>query len=1099
MITIRLKLCLITENVGPGKIGQALFFPEFLAFDNSTRQVADAISVQAAHAYRYGSRRSLWQRAWRKLPEVEKVQVILEPEPRQNRWLEPLTFEWPILRYAASDKSLLAFVPALGIEILADSEKKLLEQVPGEIVAALRRQKHATLGLALANIHQRTSIKLHEMAIDVKLPTPREAADKRAQRRTKTDNTLARVTTELHRPARPVAFEVDALLTQLAEALAGPPGQSVLLVGPSGVGKSALARELARQRNDHGLADASFYETSGSRLVAGMSGFGMWQERCLALCKALITSPSPAFILLGNLLELMEVGKSAHNPQGLATFFHPYLHRGQIHAITECTPEQLQIIERREPRLLEAFTQIEVPEPDERANRKILELATKHDGSPRHVTISPAGFNALTRLHKRYAGYSTNPGRSLRFLGNLLACAPDQTRLEEPQIISAFSQETGLPRMILDDALPLDLAQTRDWFATRVIGQAEPVEGVVEAISRVKSRLTRPGKPIASFLFIGPTGVGKTETAKALAEFLFSAPDRLIRVDMSEYSDPGAAGRLVGIGLGQEGYLTSRVREQPFSVVLLDEFEKADGAVFDLLLQVLGEGRLTDANGRRADFSNSVIIMTSNLGAHSYQRGSFGFAASSDARASAARHFTEEVRAHLRPELFNRIDNILAFAPLDEETALKVTRREIELARKRDGLIARRVTLNVHDDAVRYLARIGYDVRYGARPLKRAIEQHLLAPLAVSLNQYPGDVLLDVSATLRDQTLHIDARAIDNPDNRASEITFYQLISNVTAIRRETQKVQLGEAYLGLQNDLFRTRRQRDVLSAKLEKLDETSSQYSALLKKKGVSRESLQIELLEVESKLRKLEGLINRADDTRLAAEKLEDAATLAICHRQLPDLPELTRASSQLEPQWNRYIHDFYLQREDAPERLLLVFFGEDRDWLHEVARMYLHVIPTESRGALAHFFAQSITTGVDVVGKRVKDAAEFLAADVPQRIGFGIEVLGLAACARVAEEQGLHCRVDHNKNIHNCAVEVHRVAFVNYEPPAEYARRGALIGRPRRRTYDLKTQSLQEPSESGLSSVHEPFARQLGPRLERLFINRAREYAGLGAIP
>src|SRR5262249_30690931 len=188
-----------------------------------------------------------------------------------------------------------------------------------------------------------------------------------------------------------------------------------------------------------------------------------------------------------------------------------------------------------------------------------------------------------------------------------------------------FTRETGLPRFLLEDAVRLDLKATRDRFARRVIGQPEAVDLVVDLLATVKAGLTRPHKPIASLLFIGPTGVRKTEMAKALADFLFGDPGRLTRLDMSEYADPAAVQRLIGGGFGAEGVLTSRIREQPFAVVLLDEFEKAHPLLFDLLLQVLGEGRLTDAAGRLADFCNAMVILTSNLGAESFQQGAFGF------------------------------------------------------------------------------------------------------------------------------------------------------------------------------------------------------------------------------------------------------------------------------------------------------------------------------------------------------------------------------------------------------------------------------------------------------------------------------------------
>ncbi len=354
---------------------------------------------------------------------------------------------------------------------------------------------------------------------------------------------------------------------------------------------------------------------------------------------------------LGPLVELLEVGKSEHNSSGIATFLRPAVARGELLCIAECTPEQFPLIEKQDPQLLDAFRHIAVEEPDTKTGRVIL-ASYARDNANR--TTEPAALAAIDRLHRRYATYSAYPGRPLRFLDNLLRDGAQDAPIAEDEVYDGFTRETGLPRAIIDPAVPLDLAATHDWFAARVIGQPDAVGLVTDLLATVKAGLTRPNRPIASLLFIGPTGVGKTEMAKAVAEFLFGSKDRLTRFDMSEYADPVAVRRLVGGAFGSEGLLTAKVREQPFSVVLLDEVEKADGSFFDLLLQALGEARLTDAGGRLADFRNTVVILTSNLGAESFRRGSTGFVSGNVGRAESQEHFARAVEQFLRPEMFNR-------------------------------------------------------------------------------------------------------------------------------------------------------------------------------------------------------------------------------------------------------------------------------------------------------------------------------------------------------------------------------------------------------------------------------------------------------------
>jgi ATP-dependent Clp protease ATP-binding subunit ClpB len=302
--------------------------------------------------------------------------------------------------------------------------------------------------------------------------------------------------------------------------------------------------------------------------------------------------------------------------------------------------------------------------------------------------------------------------------------------VDDEDVAEVVSRWTGIPVSRMLEGEREKLVHMEERLHQRVIGQDQAVESVANAVRRARSGLQDPNRPIGSFIFMGPTGVGKTELAKALAAFIFDSEQAMIRIDMSEFMEKHSVARLIGappgyVGYEEGGYLTEAVRRRPYSVVLFDEIEKAHPEVFNVLLQILDDGRMTDGQGRTVDFKNTIVIMTSNIGSQWIQE-----LAASD-RPEMERRVTEALRAHFKPEFLNRIDETIIFQNLTSEQLVKIV--EIQIDKLRQRLAARDIELKLSDEAVAFIADRGYDPVYGARPLKRVIQHYIENPLSLEI------------------------------------------------------------------------------------------------------------------------------------------------------------------------------------------------------------------------------------------------------------------------------------------------------------------------------------------------------------------------------
>ena len=358
-----------------------------------------------------------------------------------------------------------------------------------------------------------------------------------------------------------------------------------------------------------------------------------------------------------------------------------------------------------------------------------------------YATMSEIQYGKIPALEKQLAAAHDAENRDFKLV---------QTRVTAEEIAEVVARWTGIPVSKMLEGERDKLLHMEDDLHRRVVGQDEAVHAVADAIRRSRAGLSDPNRPNGSFLFLGPTGVGKTELCKALAEFLFDTTDAMVRIDMSEFMEKHAVSRLVGappgyVGYEEGGYLTEAVRRRPYSVILLDEVEKAHPDVFNILLQVLDDGRLTDGQGRTVDFRNTVIVMTSNLGSQMIQE-----AAENAGDSDAEEQYTQMkasvlgvVQAHFRPEFINRLDELVVFRPLDKTQIRAIA--HIQLTYLEQRLAERQLKLEVSDAALTLLGNVGFDPIYGARPLKRAIQQQLENPLAREIlagTFVPGDTIV---------------------------------------------------------------------------------------------------------------------------------------------------------------------------------------------------------------------------------------------------------------------------------------------------------------------------------------------------------------------
>jgi len=571
-------------------------------------------------------------------------------------------------------------------------------------------------------------------------------------------------------------IEGDSLLARVDEAekvLKKSPPRPVLLVGEPGAGKNTTVKVLARRLLDEGW---TLFEAGGLEIQAGQMYVGQLEQRVQNLLRT-VGGKDRVLWIVPSFQHLLYAGRHMQSNTSILDMILPHLQNGSIRLLAAIQPGAYERVVQSKPGVKTALEAIDYPQL---SDRETLDLARRWvkrvspDGGP--PLLDDRTLSESFQLSQQYLGNRANPGSLLGFLSlareNRLAGdgADKPITLTIDDLLATLSRLTGLPASILDEREDLNLGALEDFFHRRVMGQPEAVACLVERVAMIKAGLTDPSRPQGVFLFTGPTGTGKTEIAKTLAEFLFGSPDRTIRLDMSEFQSADSLSRILGEfdERRDRTALVHQIRKHPFSVVLLDEFEKAHERVWDLFLQVFDDGRLTDRQGNVADFRHAIVILTSNVGAESAYHEAIGFGGVHDA--IVAEEFEKALKRVFRREFLNRIDRVVVFRPLSKAVMREVLQKELDLVLQRRGLRNRQWAVEWDASGLEFLLAKGFSAHLGARPLKRAVERYLLSPLAMTIvnHQVPeGDQFLFVRSDGR--AIQVEFIDPDAPDLAAAE------------------------------------------------------------------------------------------------------------------------------------------------------------------------------------------------------------------------------------------------------------------------------------------------------------------------------------------
>lgn len=537
-----------------------------------------------------------------------------------------------------------------------------------------------------------------------------------------------------------------------------------ILVGEAGVGKTAVAEALAQRIADgtvpSPLKDKRLMSLDLASVLAGTKYRGDFEERLKSIISEVIASGN-VILFIDEIHNMMGIG-AAEGAVDAANILKPKLSRGELQLMGATTFAEYKKHIQKDAALERRFQKVQVDEPKEKEAVSIIKGLRSRYEEHHNIKISDEAIEASVKMSVRYINDRYLPDKAIDLidqasshlkiakgelnllgLNNSMICEIGEPVLTSQDIAETLSRRTGINLSQIDETESERLQKLESTLCQKVVGQQEACKAISNSIKRGRLGLKEQNSPIGSFLFLGPTGVGKTELAKTLSQILFGDENSLIRFDMSEYMEKHSVSRLIGsppgyIGSDDGGILTEEVKKKPYSVILFDEIEKADPEILNILLQVLDDGILTDSKGFKVSFKNTVIILTSNIGAEELKnKSAIGFLefSSNESDKQTKDRILGALKKALKPEFINRLDDIIIFKSLGHKEAEKITLIILEKLKKR--LREKNIELVISDEAVSYIAKKGYSTDYGARPIKRVIQKEIEDPLSSLLLKNP--------------------------------------------------------------------------------------------------------------------------------------------------------------------------------------------------------------------------------------------------------------------------------------------------------------------------------------------------------------------------